>query len=100
MFILDPGSEYIHPGSRIRGKKDSGSRLQIRIKEFTYGVKKIPDPGSGSALKNLSIFLAQLGSATLVVEKELQLFALAEKETETYCIPVPFPNLVPDPDLI
>jgi hypothetical protein len=35
MFMPDPGFEFFHPGSRE---------------------KKIPDPGSGSASKNLSIF--------------------------------------------
>ncbi len=35
MFIPDKGSEFFHPG---------------------FSVKKIPDPGYGSALKNLSIF--------------------------------------------
>ncbi len=35
MFILDPESEFFHPGSRV---------------------KKAPNPGSGSATKNLSIF--------------------------------------------
>jgi hypothetical protein len=39
MFITDPGSEFFHP------VPDPGSR-----------VKKIPDSGSGSLLKNLSIF--------------------------------------------
>jgi hypothetical protein len=37
MFILYSGSEYFHTGSRIQ-------------------VKKISDPRSGSAIKNLSIF--------------------------------------------
>jgi hypothetical protein len=36
MIIPDPGSEFFHPGS---------------------GVKKILDAGSGSASKNLSIFI-------------------------------------------
>jgi hypothetical protein len=31
-----PGSEFFHPRSRIQGKKDSGSRIRIRIKEFKY----------------------------------------------------------------
>jgi hypothetical protein len=35
MFNPDPGSEFFHPGSRV---------------------KKIPDPGFGSTSKNLSIF--------------------------------------------
>jgi hypothetical protein len=35
MLILDPGSEFFHPGSRV---------------------KKIPDPASGSASNNLTIF--------------------------------------------
>jgi hypothetical protein len=35
MFITDPGSEFFHPGSRV---------------------KKIPDPRVGSASMNLSIF--------------------------------------------
>ncbi len=36
MFIPGPGSECFHPGSRIQGQKDSGSRIRIRIKEFKY----------------------------------------------------------------
>jgi hypothetical protein len=36
MFIPDPGSEFFHPGSRIQGQKDFGSRIRIRIKEFKY----------------------------------------------------------------
>jgi hypothetical protein len=76
MLIPNPGPEFFHPGSRIQGQKDSGSRIRIRIKEFKYfypkncfsvfgkiirdvhpgsgvfsnpdpGVKKAPDPGSG-----------------------------------------------------
>jgi hypothetical protein len=31
-----PGSEFFHPGSRIQGQKDSGSRIRIHIKEFNY----------------------------------------------------------------
>jgi hypothetical protein len=33
-----PGSDFFHfhPGSRIQRQKDSGSRIQIRIKEFNY----------------------------------------------------------------
>ncbi len=31
-----PGSELFHPGSRIQGQKDSGSRIRIRMKEFKY----------------------------------------------------------------
>jgi hypothetical protein len=34
MFIPDPGSEFFHPGSRV--KKDSGSRIRIRKKELKY----------------------------------------------------------------
>jgi hypothetical protein len=41
MFIPAPGTEFFHPGSRV---------------------KKIPDPGSGSALKNLSILAQRLVS--------------------------------------
>ncbi len=32
--VADP--EFFHPGSRIQGQKDSGSRISIRIKEFKY----------------------------------------------------------------
>jgi hypothetical protein len=32
--ILDPN--FFHPGSRIQGQKDSGSRIRILIKEFNY----------------------------------------------------------------
>ncbi len=39
MFIPDPGYEFFHPGSRV---------------------KKIPDPRSRSASKNLSIFYAKI----------------------------------------
>ncbi len=42
---------YVYPGSRIRifppnpGEKVSGSRIQIRIKEFKYGIfNSKPDP--------------------------------------------------------
>ncbi len=34
--IRDPRSEFFHPGSRIHGQKDSGSRIRIRIKELKY----------------------------------------------------------------
>jgi hypothetical protein len=29
MFILGPGSEFFHPGSRIQGQNDCGSRIWI-----------------------------------------------------------------------
>jgi hypothetical protein len=35
-----PGSKFFHPGSRIQGQKDSGSRIRIRIKEFMYFLPK------------------------------------------------------------
>jgi hypothetical protein len=40
MFIPDHGSKFFHPVSRIQGQKDSGSRIQIRIKEFQYFLPK------------------------------------------------------------
>ncbi len=57
MFIPDP--IFFHPGSRIQGHNDPGSRIQIRIKEFLtekivsklseiWSGMFIPDPGSGS----------------------------------------------------
>jgi hypothetical protein len=57
MYNPDPGFDFFHPRSRIPdqgkkfrirdpGQKDSGSRIQV---------KKIQDPGSGSAYKNLCI---------------------------------------------
>ncbi len=76
MFIPDPGSESFHPGSRIQDQKDSGSRIRVRTKGWSgmfipnpgtqiripdtdpdflpsripdLGVKKAPNPGSGSA---------------------------------------------------
>jgi hypothetical protein len=49
MFVPDPGSKFFHPeskipnpGSQIQGKKGTGSW--------------IPDPRTGSATKNVSIF--------------------------------------------
>jgi hypothetical protein len=44
-------NNFFNPGSRIQGQKDSGSR-----------VKKIPDPGSGSASKNSSILTQNIVS--------------------------------------
>ncbi len=35
-WIPDLGPEFFHPGSRIQGQKDRGSRIRIRIKEFNY----------------------------------------------------------------
>jgi hypothetical protein len=43
-----PGSKFFHPGSRIQGKKDSGSQIRIRIKEYDPGCSSLiaipPDP--------------------------------------------------------
>jgi hypothetical protein len=58
MFIPDHGSKFFHPVSRIQGQKDSGSRIQIRIKEFQYFLPKQLfissqkyDPGCSSRIR-------------------------------------------------
>jgi hypothetical protein len=38
MFVPDPGSKFIHPGSRIQGKKSTGFR--IRNKECIFNTQK------------------------------------------------------------
>jgi hypothetical protein len=59
MYIPDPGFERFHPGYRIPGQKDSGSR--IRIKEFRYFTQKIVtssriyDPGFSSRIRILDL---------------------------------------------
>jgi hypothetical protein len=68
MFIPDPGSEFFHHGSRIKDKKETGSRIRVHnkkrvlkflkpkyllllswIPDFFHSGSLIPDPGSGSA---------------------------------------------------
>ncbi len=63
MFIPDPESEFIHPGSRIQGQKDSefaskNFRIFFLSSRISYTrAKKAPDPWSGSGGKNVQIYL-------------------------------------------
>jgi hypothetical protein len=71
MFIPGPGSEYIpfriqgqkdtHPAEALRSKSVLRSGMFIPDPNFHPGsrVKKIPDPGSGSASKTFKYFLTQ-----------------------------------------
>ncbi len=58
MFLI-PGSEFVHPGSRIRGQKESGSRIRIRIKEFKYFWPKNCFKALGFRIQDLWFFTHQ-----------------------------------------
>ena len=65
--IRYPGSEFFHPGSRIHGQKDSGSRIRIRIKKLTYLLPKKLflssrkyDPGCSSRIRILIFYPFQI----------------------------------------
>jgi hypothetical protein len=49
MFVPDPGSEFFHPGSRVKKIPDPDQRIpDIFLIISDPGVKKASDPGSGS----------------------------------------------------
>jgi hypothetical protein len=85
MFILDPGSEFSIPGSRI------------------HTVYKIPDPGSASASKNLSFLTQKLFLSSQNYDPGCLFFV---PDTDLDFLPFPGPwswiqgskrHLIPDP---
>jgi hypothetical protein len=106
----DPGSEFFHPGSRIRIKEfkyfnpkkwflssrkyDPGCSSRIRIRILTFypspipdpGVKKAPDPGSGSATLAVNQHSSR-GSVICFKHSliQLQLKSIARAEVLKYC---------------
>jgi hypothetical protein len=59
MFV--PDSNFFHPGSRIQGQNDSGSRIKGQ---------KIPDPGSRSATLTGTLFYLGEGGMGVAGEKD------------------------------
>jgi hypothetical protein len=86
MFIPDPRSKIFHPESRIQGQNDSGSWIPYPDLIFypipDPGVKKSPDPGSGSATLPLTDDICKENKQTKLSEINFETKTTLEKRIQ------------------